>query len=166
MLAWLILLWNLYFLLTVSGLCFSTCRPFQFDLLALLMSLGASQFYHLAPATIEQRPIDIILRGHVQARKAIEALLVLIDPPHLLARLQHFGNCAKIEEVAATFFRPQNTAVLQQIGRFQVALVVRRCPEHVPTPIPKAYQHLGSDSLALVFGQIQHGIPSGAEVAQ
>src|SRR5579863_3510058 len=105
------------------------------------MAPGASLLNEGTPGVIDQWTIDIILRGDVQARKATEAFFVFVDAPHLFARLQNFGNSAKIEIATATRLRPLNAAILQQVGWFQIAFVVGRGPEHVPTPIAKTYEH-------------------------
>src|SRR5579875_11775 len=98
--------------LSLRLLRFAARGPLQFDLLALFTTLRAAYLDQLAPALVDHRLGDIILGRHIHAREAAEPFLIFIDAPHLLARLQYFGNRAKIEVAATVLFGPQDTAVL------------------------------------------------------
>src|SRR5438270_10001900 len=122
------------------------------------MAASAAQLNKTAPGIVGKRSIDIVLRGYVQAGETTKALFVFVDAPHFFARLQNFGDGAKIEVAAATRLCPLDTTILQKIGRLQITLAVGRSAEHVPTPVAKANQHLGGNGLSFVLSEIEHSI--------
>src|SRR6266487_3352838 len=116
------------------------------------MAPGAAHRNKVAPGFVDQRTIDVILRRHVQSGETTKAFFVFIDAPHFLAWFQNFGDRAKIEVAAPARFCPLQAAILQEIGRLQVALAVGRGATHIPTPITKAYEHLVTDGLSFMLG--------------
>src|SRR5258708_39504301 len=95
-----------------ASLLFASRGSFQFDLFAFFVAAGAACFNQFAPGVVDERAVDVILGGHVQAGEAAEAFLVFVDAPHLFSRFQDFGDGAKIEVGAAPGVCPFNTAIL------------------------------------------------------
>src|SRR5258708_9463924 len=62
-------------------------------------------------------------------------------------------------------FGPLHAVPLQEVIGHQVALLIRRCTIHIPTPTPKGEHDYTSDTLPFVFGQEEGGSISVAEKA-
>src|SRR5258708_19321792 len=84
---------------------------------------------------------------------ATKAAFEDIHAPQFLSFLQDIGNATEIVVPAAMSFGPLHAVPLQEVIGHQVALLIRRCTIHIPTPTPKGEHDYTSDSLPFVFGQ-------------
>src|SRR5258706_3517368 len=89
---------------------------------------------------------------------ATKATFEDIHAPQFLSFLQDIGNAAKIVVPAAMSFSPLHAVPLQEVIGHQVALLIRRCTIHIPTPTPVEEHDNTGNSLPLEFGQ-EEGCP-------
>src|SRR6266516_4874433 len=81
----------------------------------------------LIPCRINKRTVDVILCWHVQAREATKSTFEVVHSPHLLSKLKHFGDRAKIEIEAVTTAFGEIEAFDRHRHRFHAFPYLRLC---------------------------------------
>src|SRR5436190_2245736 len=90
----------------LRSLLLAACSAFNFDLMALTLTLLTTDLNHFVPSLINQWTVNVILRGYIHTRVTTKTTFKLIYTPHILTRLQNRWDDAKVEVVTVMLLRP------------------------------------------------------------